>query len=614
MHKAATQHINHTANVKFSVSRFRDIVMFLFHRPRALPRDKPRRSTLTTLLSVLTLAACSATSEHDDALEPKQNEHQRLATNFMVSTAHPLASDVGAEVLRQGGNAMDAAVAVQMTLGFVEAPETGIGGGGFLLYRDGDTGNLHFYDGRETAPAATRSDRFTLLGHPAPLWAAVPSGRAVGVPGLVAMLDTAHQAHGSQPWPELLEPAISLADEGIEMPKRLQQQVRDDFSLRLFGDMRDYFRTQAAQEPPQLRNPALAMTLRKLAEEGTDSFYQGEIAQGIVDRAGNRNPWASDMTLADLAEYRAKERTPVCGPYRQWTICGAPPPSSGGITLLQILGVLEHFPMPSLAPDSIDAIHYIAEASRLAYADRFQYLGDPAFSVIPVEDMIAPDYLARRAQLINVREAMTESLPGIPGVSPLLPEAEPPDEEETTGTSHFTIVDARGNVVALTSSIEAPFGARMMTHGFLLNNQLTDFTFNPDLDGLKHPNAPAAGKRPRSSMAPTMVFDADGELKLVIGSRGGARIIGHVAKALIGVLDWEMDIQDAIALPNVVHRGQTLELERGTPLTRHREALRAMGHEVDIATMTSGLHGVERTDERWRGGADPRLDGIVVGD
>ncbi len=534
----------------------------------------------------------------------------------MVSAANPLAVEAGLEVLRAGGNALDAAVAVQMVLGFAEAPETGIGGGGFLLYRDGASGQLHFYDGRETAPAATSADRFTLLGRPAPLWLAVPSGRSVGVPGLVAMLALAHDEHGRMDWADLLAPAIELAEDGIDMPPRLQRQVAGDRSLGLFGDTRRHFRRPLRRSgpPPQLHNPELAQSLRLIAEQGPEALYGGPLGDALVERARSRWPWRSDLTAEDLAGYSARVREPVCGRYRQWTLCGPPPPSSGGVAVLQILGVLEHFPLPDLAPDDPLTLHLIAEASRLAFADRYHYLGDPDFVSVPVAELIDPDYLAQRAQLIDPRRAKAQPLPGEPGRRPEMPEAPPKDEEETEGTSHFTIVDAQGNLVALTSSIEAPFGSRMMAAGFLLNNQLTDFTFTPTHLGRPHPNAPAPGKRPRSSMSPFMVFDEQGEARLVIGSRGGSGIIGYVVKALIGTLDWEMDVQDAIALPNFLERGNGVELERGSALEVHAPALRALGHRVRITGLPSGLHGIEWIDGTWRGGADPRLDGRALGD
>lgn len=561
------------------------------------------------------LGACSR--DNPDAelrVAPSPPVEQRTAARHMVSAPHPLAVEIGLDMLRRGGHAVDAAVAVQMALGFLEAPETGIGGGGFLLLRDASTGELQFFDGRETAPAAATPDRFTLFGQPLPLWAAVPSGRAVGVPGLVAMLGEAHAAHGRLAWSTLLQPTIALARAGVDMPARLQRQIVEDRSLWLFGDMRRHFVAQAGAEPARLRNPALANTLAALAEQGPAHFYRGDITDAIVARAADRWPWPGDLSRDDLARYRAPVRDPVCSAYRQWIVCGAPPPSSGGIALAQILGVLEHFPMADYGPDSAVGIHLIAEASRLAFADRERHVGDPDQIDVPVAGLVDRDYLRARAALIAPDKAMTRALPGEPGQAAVIREAGHAMQAERGGTSHFSVVDAQGNMVALTSSIEAPFGARMMSGGFLLNNQLTDFSFSAERHGRPHPNAVGPGKRPRSSMSPVIVLERDGTPRLVLGSRGGSRIIGHVARTLIAVLDWDMDIQDAIALPNFVHRGDRLELERGTPIVRHRPALETLGHDVAEVRMTSGLHGIERIDDGWRGGADPRLDGVARGD
>ncbi|MGL1833101.1 gamma-glutamyltransferase [Rhodocyclaceae bacterium SMB388] len=568
---------------------------------------------VTALLALL--GACSRDNpDVESLLGPGPPVEQRTAARHMVSAAHPLAVEIGLDTLRRGGHAVDAAVAVQMALGFLEAPETGIGGGGFLLLRDASTGELQFFDGRETAPAAATPDRFTLFGRPLPLWATVPSGRAVGVPGLVAMLGEAHAAHGRLPWSELLQPTIALARAGVDMPARLQRQVAEDPSLWLFGDMRRYFVAQARAEPPRLRNPALADTLAALAEQGPAHLYHGDIAEAIVARAAGRWPWPGDLGRDDLADYRAQLRDPICSPYRRWIVCGAPPPSSGGIALAQILGVLEHFPMADYGPDSAIGIHLIAEASRLAFADRERHVGDPDHIDVPVTGLADRDYLRARAALIDPNKAMSRALPGEPGQAAVIREAGHAMQAERGGTSHFSVVDAQGNMVALTSSIEAPFGARMMTDGFLLNNQLTDFSFSAERHRHPHPNAVGPGKRPRSSMSPVIVLERDGTPRLVLGSRGGSRIIGHVARTLIAMLDWDMDIQHAIALPNFVHRGDRLELERGSPIVRHRRALEALGHEVAEVRMTSGLHGIERIAEGWRGGADPRQDGVARGD
>ena len=530
----------------------------------------------------------------------------------MVSAAHPLAVDAGLEILRRGGSAVDAAIAVQFMLGFVEAPETGIGGGGFLLYFDATGNQLEFLDGRETAPAAARPDRFQWLGRPAPAWIAVPSGRSVGVPGMVAMLELAHARHGRLPWSELLEPAIRAAQDGVPMPPRLRAQARGDFSLRLFADVRERYVSPAGDSSPLLRNAEYAATLRLLADD-PGAFYEGETAAALVARAARRRPWGSDLAAADLRSYQAKLRQPVCGPYREWTVCGAPPPSSGGIAVLQVLGMLESFPLRELGPASVEALHLIVEAQRLAFADRERFLGDPDFVAVPVAGLLDPAYLRERAALIDPQRAMRQVLHGTPPGDARPPTPVQPADPRG-GTSHFTIVDAAGNAVALTGSIEAPFGSRMASGGFLLNNQLTDFSFSPAAGDAAHPNAVAPGKRPRSSMSPVMVFDADGELRLAVGARGGPRIIAHVTRTLVAVLDWELELQEAINQPNFGHAGGRLELERGSPLAARQREFRARGHRVREVELASGLHGIERAGDGWRGGADPRLDGTARGD
>lgn len=581
-------------------------------RNRISPRNPAALVILPALL--LALTGCRTPGLDGGVPSPRQNPEEQHAERHMVSTANPLATEIGRDVLRRGGNAVDAAVAVQMALTFVEPPESGLGGGSFMLLHKAD-GETMVYDGREVAPAAAEADRFLLLGLRLPLWAAIPSGRAVGVPGTLAMLYEAHQDHGSLPWAELLEPAIALAEEGIPMPTRLQEQVSRDRSLRLYRDTRRYFVHQWRQNEPRLHNPELADTLRLLAAEGPTPFYRGELAEAMVTAARGRWPGRSDLTLDDFRNYRAKVREPVCGTYRQWTLCGPPPPSSGGIAVLQILGMLERFDLGSLQPNSPEAVHLITEASRLAFADRFHYVGDPTFVEVPTAALVDPLYLADRAQLIDPAAAMERPFPGEPGVRREIEEApEPVDEETVEDTSHVSIVDGGGNSVSMTSSIEAPFGSRIMVGGFLLNNQLTDFTFRPRQDGLTVPNAVAGGKRPRSSMSPFIVLDENDRLRLVIGSRGGSRIIGYVVKALVGVLDWDLSVQEAVSLPNFAHRGEGLELERGTELENLAASLRDLGHGVRVVPMRSGIHGVERIGSGWRGGADPRLDGIAIGD
>lgn len=582
---------------------------------RSPPHSSFRCLTLL-LLAVALLPACSAGGEQRAVPEPAQRAEEQLAERFMVSAANPMAVDAGLEVLGNGGNAMDAAVAVQMVLNVVEPPESGIGGGAFLLYRDGKSGEMTVYDGRETAPAAAEADRFIWFGAFArPLVLSVPTGQAIGVPGLVAMLHQAHSERGSQPWANLIQPAVVMARDGVPMPPRLQRQIDRDFSLRLFGDLRRSLLAGRNENPPRIHNPALADSLQNVAEQGPDGFYEGPMAESIVAASRSRWPWKSDLTLSDLASYEPVKRESICAAYRQWELCGIPPPSSGGITVLQILGILEHFDLGSMEAGSAEAIHLIAEASRLAFADRFYYLGDPAFVDVPSSFLLDPTYLARRAALIQTQSAFPSARPGRPD-DPFLEEAPEAEELETAGTSHFTIIDGDGNVVSMTTSIESPFGSRIMANGFLLNNTLTDFSQYPTVNGYAVPNAVGPGKRPRSSMAPVIVLDDNQGVRLVVGSRGGSRIIGYVVKALVGVLDWDLSMQQAASLPNFVHRDEDvgIELEAGTSVAEHADTLRQLGHQVRVLDMESGIHGVERYQNGWRGGADPRMDGIAKGE
>ncbi len=532
-------------------------------------------------------------------------------TGGIIAAAHPAAVDAGLQILAAGGSAVDAAIAVQMILNVVEPPESGIGGGAFMMYRDGDSGVMQMFDGREIAPAAASPDRFTVFGWPVPLLLAIPSGRSVGVPGVLAMLEAAHSAHGRLPWAELFAPAIALANTPQPMSEVLQQQIDEDFSLRLFGGTRTAFVGPRHSQQPQLHNPELARTLQTVAVEGASAIYRGPLAQQIVDAARGRWWWPSDLTLKDLADYRPEIRAPVCAPYREWTLCGPAPPSSGGITVLQILGLLAHTDWAQLEPQSPEAWHLLAEASRLAFADRAQFIGDPAFVEVPVEGLLQQAYLARRAGLIQAGRAMPQVRSGRPVGAQYAEASSWPAGRGTTGTSHFSVVDREGNTVSMTSSLEVPFGSRIMVNGLLLNSQLTDFDFRPTRDGRPVANAVAPGKRPRSSMAPFIVLDGDGEVRMAVGSRGGSRIIGYVAKTLVGVLDWGLTLQEAAALPNLIHRGDLLELEAGTALEDSAEYFRQLGHRVEVKPIRSGVHGVEQIDGTWRGAADPRMGGAA---
>ncbi|OOG58198.1 gamma-glutamyltransferase [Polaromonas sp. C04] len=562
-------------------------------------------------------------------------------SRFAVAAANPLAARAGYQILKAGGSAIDAAVAVQMVLALVEPQSSGLGGGAFLLYFDGR--KVEAFDGRETAPAAASEKLFLgANGKPLPFYDAVVGGRAVGVPGAVRMLELAHRQHGRLPWATLFEPAIRLAEDGFAVSARLHSLLENDKYLRSDPVAAAYFYN--ADGSPRavgytLRNPALAQVLKKIAASGSKGLLEGEVAQAIVDKVRQHPANPGQLTLADLAGYQAKKREPICSDYtvspRDYRICGFPPPSSGAIAVAQILGILNHTNAATLALQdglpSAQWLHLYAEASRLAFADRAQYVADPDFVPPPAgswTSLLAPGYLARRARLIDQRPgapAMKAVSAGVPGAVQTSYAPMPAQPEH--GTSHISIVDAYGNALAMTTTIEDAFGARQMVSpnaalsgGFLLNNELTDFSFAPtDAQGRLVANRVQPGKRPRSSMAPTLVFDkVTGQLVMSTGSSGGALIIHDVAKTLYGVLDWGLSPQQAIALPNFATLGGPLLLEQGRFPAATVNALRARGHEVQEHALTSGLQAIQSGKVGGKpqllGGADPRREGVVLGE
>jgi gamma-glutamyltranspeptidase / glutathione hydrolase len=528
------------------------------------------------------MCACLAVAAHA--------REAATATRFMVAAAHPLAVEAGYDVLKRGGSAVDAAVAVQMVLGLVEPESSGIGGGAFLLHWSAKEGRLRSYDGRETAPAAAQPGRFLRDGKPMGFFEAMVGGQSVGVPGVLRMLELAHARHGMLPWEGLFLPAIRLAEEGFPLSRKLYAALERERHLRQDPAARSVFYDKRPGE--RILNPQYGETLRIVARGGARLFYEGDIARDIALTV-RTHAKPGDLTEQDLASYRAVEREPLCGPYREWRVCSMAPPSSGGVAVLQMLGMLERVPFARAPPHSVRAVHYFSEAGRLAYADRARYLGDPDFVPVPVAKLLNGTYLDGRASRIGER-SLRQAMPG---------------DTEAPGTSHFSIVDASGDIVSMTTTIESAFGSRVMVRGFLLNNQLTDFDFEPG-----GANQVAGGKRPRSSMAPAIVFSRAGEVRLIIGSPGGPSIINYVAKALVGVLDWKLDVQSAIELPNFGSRNAPTQLERGTRYEALAGALRERNHDVEIVPMTSGLHGIERVAAGWRGGADPRREGTAKGD
>ena len=563
------------------------------------------------VLVVMALGACAAPPP------PPENSTSVYARQHMISAANPLAAKAGLEVLRSGGSAIDAAIATQMVLTLVEPQSSGIGGGAFLLHYNKSTGAIESYDGRETAPQSATAEMFLKAdGKRKKFYDAVVGGSSVGVPGLLRMLEMVHRDHGKLPWKELFQPAIDLAENGFVISPRLAGLLAREKYIKTVPATKAYF--YAPDGTPKkagtvLRNPALAATFRIIAEKGADAFYDGAIAEGIVStvRTAAKNP--SGMTVADLASYEAIKRPPVCMDYRQWKVCGMGPPSSGGLTTLQILGIVEQFDLAGFVPFSARPVHLVSEASALAFADRNTYIADPDFIPVPSAGMIDKGYLKSRASEVSRFKAGRKRFPGMPGLVSQLNYA-PGENEQGLSTTHMSIIDDDGNAVSMTSSIENAFGSRLMSGGFLLNNQLTDFSFLPARNGSPVANRAAPGKRPRSSMSPTLVLDRDGKLVMAVGSPGGSRIIGYVTKTIIAALDWKMDMDAAIDAPYFVNRNGSTELEKGTGLDDLKPLLEDMGHKVKLINRASGLHGIRITLYGLEGGADRRREGIAIGD
>jgi gamma-glutamyltranspeptidase/glutathione hydrolase len=572
---------------------------------------------LRCVLAAIGLGAIVAVAE--DADGPIRTETQ------MVVAANPHAAEAGVRMLRAGGSAVDAAIAVQLVLSLVEPQSSGIGGGAFMLYFDGaenqDGGTIVAYEGRETAPAAAAPDMFLDSdGKPRPFPVVGFGGLSVGVPGVMRMLEAAHADYGRLPWAQLFTPAIELAERGFEITPRLYFLLDRFTGLARAEAFKRHFYDENGRARPtgyRLANPEYAATLRTLASDGADAMYSGPLAEAIVDTVTNNSLIAGPMTLEDMRDYRAHKTDALCTPYREWRVCGPQLPSSGGVTVQQILGILAPFDLAAIDADSPQSIHLVAEASRLAFADRNFYLGDPDFVDAPVSALLERAYLDRRASLIDRSAAMRAVAPGTPA-NVVARNYAPSKFSDLASTSHFSIADQWGDAVSMTTSVQGAFGSQLMVGGFILNNQLTDFSFEPEEDGLPVANRAESGKRPLSSMTPTFVVDNAGRLRMIVGSPGGTRIINFVAQTLIGVLDWGLNIQQAVAAPHFVAQGGFVELEEGTPILEHTEALEALGHRAGARNLNSGLHAIEieYTDSGrifW-GGVDPRREGAAIGD
>lgn len=538
-----------------------------------------------------------------------------VAEDYMVVAANPYASWAGKQILEQGGSAIDAAVAVQSMLSLVEPQSSGIGGGGFILYWDNENKVLHTFDGREMAPQSVDENWFMQGDKPMKWIDAVVGGKSVGVPGAVKALELAHNQFGSLPWRSLFTDSIETAREGFEVSPRLAKLVALDYhrGLKTFPTSHDYF--FPGGEPLKAgtikKNPALAKTLQGIAENGSSYLHTGEVAKHIVNAVNSVSINPGKMTLDDLANYVPKERAPMCGVYREKKICGMAPPSSGGINVFQLLKMLEGQNLGAMGPDSVEFVNAYAQASAMTYADREKYIADSDFTTLSYEAMIDADYLAQRAKNIDPAKPWHKANAGNPFGDAQVAQGM---SKELPNTSHFSIVDKKGNALSMTTSIEFMFGSGIMVDGFLLNNQLTDFSFSPTKNEQLVPNRVEPSKRPRSAMSPTMVFDDEGSLEVVVGSPGGSRIVSYVAQTLIGVIDFGLDIQQAINLPKVTNRNDYTALEKGTPITALAESLEALGHPVKIVDLNSGLHGIQFKSGKIVGGADPRREGVALGE
>jgi gamma-glutamyltranspeptidase / glutathione hydrolase len=611
------------------------------------PEEKTmRKAKLLAMMSAALLAGCTTSSisfvsAPQGAFLPPEPPSGFTAKTIvyantdMVAAANPLAVNAGVKILASGGSALDAAIAVQMVLNLVEPQSSGIGGGAFMLHHDASKKETIAYDGRETAPAAATADMFKRNGVNLAFTPAVDGGLSVGTPGLVKMLEMAHQKHGKLAWSSLFDEAIRLSENGFPISNRMFVSVAGSAArIKAQGDPgASYFLNAdgtAKAEGTLLKNPELAASLRAIAAGGSAAFYTGDIAKAIVDKVKGHPTNPGRLELTDLAGYQAKARTPVCGDYRSiFNVCGMPPPSSGGIAVLQTLGILNNFNVAQYKPNSADAIHLVSESYRLAYADRAKYVADSDFISVPVAGLIDGSYLKARSTIIKMDKSMGVPVAGTPVGAVAFGND---NSLNLPSTSHMSIVDSTGSVVSMTTTIENGFGSLQMVKGFLLNNQLTDFSFDEkDASGALIANRVQPGKRPRSSMSPTIIFNKNNQVEAVVGSPGGSNIIQYVVKTTLGIVDWNMDIQQAINLSNFgAQTSATTSLEKGSLAAAAETELKARGHTVSVLDINSGVHGIVFSGVRpfegsvgllsrnpsagnWAGGADPRREGIAKG-
>lgn len=569
------------------------------------------------LLSPVAGFADDASSRQPEQGTGAQNLKHTTASDYLVVTANPLATQTGTEIIASGGNAADATVAVQLVLNLVEPQSSGIGGGAFALWHNAGTGDLKSYDGRETAPAMATPKLFLDANDQAMgFWRAVIGGRSVGVPGTLKLLERLHSDHGVLPWAQLVQPAIQLAREGFEVSPRMARSIASARGLANFSSTREYFFPDGTplKAGTVLRNEAFAQVLEAIAEIGADAFYAGdlpiEIAQLVQSTSSNPGLLSSD----DINGYEVKLRDPVCTTYRQHRVCGMGPPSSGMTTIGQILGIVQNFDMASMA-SSVQGYHHFIEASRLAYADRGRYSADSDFVEVPVDGMVDVAYLKTRASLIKQDGSLGRAEAGTPpGANVAVVEGL---HRDLAGTTHMSIVDRQGNALSMTSTIENGFGSRLMVNGFLLNNELTDFSFVPEKEDLAVANRVQAGKRPRSSMAPTIVYGPDDKIKYVIGSPGGSRIISYVALALVRLIDWEIPLDEVLESGHVLSRNGPVDIEVNSTVDESEliDGLTALGHEVRIRDLNSGLSAIVISEDgKMLGVADPRREGVAAGE